>query len=364
VALLLGTIGNVVVDGSGGTVTTAHGGDFGGSLTAGSVTNFRNVFARNPSSGAAVTNNTAFYANARTVGTNRYGVYLENVSGGTLNYAIYTNAGLVQFGDAVTIASGGLTATAGDLTMTAGNVLINGDGKYLRSQGLDSGAATITGYFGAEAFAVNGLDLGTSTDHPVRIWREGVKRIEVSERGGNEGLIVLLSEGGSGYTKVAFGNTSTNDWVYLQGPGIGTDNPVLNILFENNVSTPGVGTLRYAFGSDGTAVADVAWNTFSPKPPKAAELMGLRDWLSWAAEDALKPVKPYGGVPSPEHPDVQRLASMRGVTYQEAARQEVANYQKDPAKIAIGTARWAVGVMEMLERARSFEEFRDMVVTA
>lgn len=48
--------------------------------------------------------------------TNMYGIYLEDVvDGGTLNYALYTNAGLVRFGGATTIASGGLTVTAGNI---------------------------------------------------------------------------------------------------------------------------------------------------------------------------------------------------------------------------------------------------------
>ncbi|MDD5540638.1 MAG: hypothetical protein PHG61_08105, partial [Candidatus Marinimicrobia bacterium] len=39
--------------------------------------------------------------------TNKYGIYIENVSGGTtLNHAIYTNAGTVRFGDDVVIADG------------------------------------------------------------------------------------------------------------------------------------------------------------------------------------------------------------------------------------------------------------------
>jgi hypothetical protein len=38
--------------------------------------------------------------------TNNYGIYIASiVAGGTLNYAIYTNGGLVRFGDAVTAAS-------------------------------------------------------------------------------------------------------------------------------------------------------------------------------------------------------------------------------------------------------------------
>jgi len=51
-------------------------------------------------------------------------------------------------------------------------------------------------------------------------------------------------------------------------------------------------TLRYTFGTDGTAEADVAWNTFSPK----VEGEG-KELLNIALEDANKPVKPYEGIP-------------------------------------------------------------------
>lgn len=50
--------------------------------------------------------------------------------------------------------------------------------------------------------------------------------------------------------------------------------------------------LRYSFGNDGTAVADVAWNTFSPVITATG-----RDLLAVALEDANKPVKPYKGIP-------------------------------------------------------------------
>jgi len=51
-------------------------------------------------------------------------------------------------------------------------------------------------------------------------------------------------------------------------------------------------TRRYSFGADGTAIADVAWNTFSPKITATG-----RDLLAVALEDANKPVKPYEGIP-------------------------------------------------------------------
>lgn len=49
--------------------------------------------------------------------TTNYGLYVATQSGGGTNYAIYTNSGLVRFGDAVTIASGGIAVT-GTSTIT------------------------------------------------------------------------------------------------------------------------------------------------------------------------------------------------------------------------------------------------------
>ncbi|KKN62192.1 hypothetical protein LCGC14_0514710 [marine sediment metagenome] len=50
--------------------------------------------------------------------TNDYGIYIGNQAGGaTLNYAIYTNAGLMRFGGAVTLAS---TLTDGTATLNSG----------------------------------------------------------------------------------------------------------------------------------------------------------------------------------------------------------------------------------------------------
>ena len=156
------------------------------------------------------------------------------------------------------------------------------------------------------------------------------------------------------------------DWAALKGYSFGgsDDNPTLGIFFETNVSVMSSPTLRFYFRHDGNAYADVAWLTFSPKSPKDELAMSARDWLSWAAEDARKPLKPYEGLPDSTHREVRRLASLRGVTYAEAANQEVANYAKDPAKIAIGTARWALAVMDMLERAATFDEFKTMVLVA
>jgi hypothetical protein len=50
-------------------------------------------------------------------GTTNYGLLIGNVTNGTTNYALYTNTGLVRFGGAVTVASGGIAVT-GNSTIT------------------------------------------------------------------------------------------------------------------------------------------------------------------------------------------------------------------------------------------------------
>lgn len=72
-------------------------------------------------SGSILTNAYGQYIESATATgaiTNLYGLYIasQNV-GGTLNYAIYTNAGLVHLGDSVDLASGK------SITMLAGNII-------------------------------------------------------------------------------------------------------------------------------------------------------------------------------------------------------------------------------------------------
>jgi hypothetical protein len=51
-------------------------------------------------------------------GTTAHGLYISSITGAATNYALYTNAGLVRFGGAVTIASGGLTVSASGAAIT------------------------------------------------------------------------------------------------------------------------------------------------------------------------------------------------------------------------------------------------------
>ena len=105
-ATLIGSQGVVWHRGS-GTLTLAEGGNSrvdntgGGTIT----TVYGHLIASPVQSGAgsAITNNYGLYVQAMTVG-------------GTLNYALYSNAGLVHFGDSVDLSSGK------NITLIAGNI--------------------------------------------------------------------------------------------------------------------------------------------------------------------------------------------------------------------------------------------------
>ena len=119
--------------------------------------------------------------------TNQYGLYIENIAlGGTLKYAIFTNTGLVRFGDAVTMTSSltfttatqliipgataisfrdtanantnlgitdagvvtiraGLTVTAGGLTVSAGGITVTAGGLTVSAGGSSTQSLIVTG---------------------------------------------------------------------------------------------------------------------------------------------------------------------------------------------------------------------------
>lgn len=86
-------------------------------------------------------------------------------------------------------------------------------------------------------------------------------------------------------------NTNTDPHIYLtENEGVKWD--IYNDHNDDALQVEANTTLRYEFGADGTAVADEAWNTFSPKITAIG-----RDLLAVAMEDAGKPVKPYDGIP-------------------------------------------------------------------
>lgn len=112
----LGTFSNVRVIFSSGLLNAS---------AAGAVTNWSNYYSNmsgTASNTVAITNWRGFWQqtgalNGGTI-TNAYGIYIDAITfGGTLNYSIFTNGGLVHFGDTVDLASGK------DLTLLAGNIV-------------------------------------------------------------------------------------------------------------------------------------------------------------------------------------------------------------------------------------------------
>jgi len=89
----------------------------------------------------------------------------------------------------------------------------------------------------------------------------------------------------------------------------------------------GADNLAFYFDMDGSGYADVGWYTFSPDIPDDAS---PKEYLEIALEDALKPKKPFRGL--------------------DAAPEELKNYEKDIAKIAIAIARYCEGVEARLQR--------------
>jgi len=104
----------------------------GGNLGSGTITTLRNAQLTNYSTGGTITNMTSLDVLSGSGGTivNHRGLSIGNLRGTTLNraieiasqtgiaaYAIYTNTGLVHFGDTVDLASGkNLTLLAGNIT--------------------------------------------------------------------------------------------------------------------------------------------------------------------------------------------------------------------------------------------------------
>ena len=132
---------------------------------------------------ATVTNYYGFYqsslsVNASSVVTNAYGLYIANINAATtLNYAIYTNAGEVRFGDNLTLA-----ATTPTITTDSNknlNLIPNGTGYTLIGNAgstshtfntnddfLVSGRLEVDGfaYFDARLLTVQGADVASANN--------------------------------------------------------------------------------------------------------------------------------------------------------------------------------------------------------
>jgi hypothetical protein len=99
--------------------------------------------------------------------TTMSGLYVETVSGGSTNYAIYTNGGAVRFGDALTVASGGLTVSSGGFVVLGNSTLI----------GTLSSITTLTGETLIGSTRVTAPVFGTTTATDVIIDRNSITMV-------------------------------------------------------------------------------------------------------------------------------------------------------------------------------------------
>lgn len=127
VAGLYGLIGNTAMSGVGGTVTNVFCLLGGCVVSGGTVTNLYGVLGglgTIDGASSVVTNGYGMHIATPTISnsgilTNLWGLYIQNMQGaGTLNYAIYTNNGIVRFGDQLQLAAG--TAAHSSQRMAAG----------------------------------------------------------------------------------------------------------------------------------------------------------------------------------------------------------------------------------------------------
>lgn len=134
--------------------------------------------------------------------TNMYGLYIADQAGGaTLNYALYTNAGLVRFGGAVTMAS----TLAVSSTLTGGTY----NGQTISS------AASLTGTLATASDVILG---GTSP-----LARLHVRGSGTSSQVSASVLIENTSSGTFGADITGSGGSSRLRLLYGGGPGTGTN---------------------------------------------------------------------------------------------------------------------------------------------
>lgn len=185
-----------------------------------------------------------------------------------------------------------------------------------------------TGTFGGD------ISIATGDNIPgrnIRWLRSGLSVTDVS------GWETVPGEGGSFYANFRVGLYDKDSFHIIQRYGIGPT------LCEATL--------------DGSMYAH-AYNTFSPSPPQEAAEMRAADWLSWATEDARKPVWGGTGIPHRLHPEIIEQARAKGVSADVVLGEVQQGYGKDISKISIGTARWADEVWKALQQAKSFAEFK------
>jgi len=112
---------------------------------------------------------------ASVSGTNKYGLYIGNITGATNNYAIFTGTGLVNFGDTVTLSSTlavtGTSAFTGISTFTGGTASTSTTtGQAVITGGLGVSGAT---WIGGLANIAGNVTLGSGSGYTLTINKSG-----------------------------------------------------------------------------------------------------------------------------------------------------------------------------------------------
>lgn len=197
-----------------------------------------------PSNGGAgalaISNYSGIYISASSLatGTNKYGIRIEDQTGATNNYAIFTGTGLNRLGDAVDIRGTSINTslTGGSSSLNLQKNTSSGEGAIMSSG--TGGNNFLTFYTSASAAAVERLRLTSSGDVEVR---GGTLSVYHSGLGGNTLNFSKPTTGESritsvGVTSLTFytngderlvidssGNVKMKAQLQIEDPGVGTN---------------------------------------------------------------------------------------------------------------------------------------------
>jgi hypothetical protein len=154
-------------------VLAPNGNTFTHTSTAGSGTSFKAFQSALVSMPRISGSGTAAISNAiglrvgwngvtTNTGTNKYGIYVDGLSGATNNYALFTNAGKVQFGDTVTLNSSTLNLGTSLETFNVNSPAASGTNASAASSQMTFNAAQGTGTGQGGSFLFNVAPPGSS----------------------------------------------------------------------------------------------------------------------------------------------------------------------------------------------------------
>jgi hypothetical protein len=144
---------------------------------------------------------------------NSYGIYLEDFNDAlTLNYAIYTNAGLVHFGDTVdlavdlAIAHGGTGQSTAQLAINALSAVSGATNEHVLTKDTGTGNAIWKAAAGGADSEKVKIDVGATADYIGAAFNDGVLRIPAGTTGG-----LSYTDGGNFVTLALDINSLTAD---------------------------------------------------------------------------------------------------------------------------------------------------------